>query len=420
MVAQDEFAHLRIHHFAPAAAAEDAVVARTGNFQVLAGIWGNAGAQIVGGLGLADAGDIVQLALNGQECGVLDVLRAHTLQLAFGVADIPGAAHQAEVLEHHADGLQVVGRIQVEHGVVFVVELAVLLGAGLVAARQALEVIVVAAGVAVGVHGHKAGVLQKAGVHAPTGTGVVVGHAVDDVVLKPLKAALHGQVVHRGGRTLGVDGAPHHGHGQRSFFAPAGHERDGRQHRHGGLAYADDVAVAIACLQVANEFLHVVDVVVQVKFALRQGNHAGVFPVGDIDLVVAQHAAHGIAQQGGVVAGQGGDDQHRGLAQQGVQRGGVVRKTLEAAQLAKGLVDFHALANGYVHPIDLHRLNAKLRLLVVFGQAVEQVKRCHRALGGERFGQGQQWVAVKLGGGLRKIGKGLKQGALRFVNVVQH
>jgi len=80
-----------------------------------------------------------------------------------------------------------------------------------------------AGGVAIGVHGHKAGVLQEAWVDAATSAWEGRGHAVDHVVLKPLKTLVGGQVVHRSGRLSGIDRAAHHGHGQRGFFATAGH-----------------------------------------------------------------------------------------------------------------------------------------------------------------------------------------------------
>jgi hypothetical protein len=98
---------------------------------------------------------------------------------------LPGAVDQREVLEHGLDGVEVVLGRHVEHGVVLVVELAVRLGAVVVAADQVEEVVVVARQVAVGVHRHEAGVLQEARVDAAPGAGVVGRHAEDDVVLEP-------------------------------------------------------------------------------------------------------------------------------------------------------------------------------------------------------------------------------------------
>ena len=62
------------------------------------------------------------------------------------------------------------------------------------------------------------------------------------------------------------------------------------------------MAIAVLALQVADELLHVIDIVIQVKLAFGERHQAGVFPVGDVDLVVFEHAAHGIAQQRCVVA----------------------------------------------------------------------------------------------------------------------
>ena len=157
-------------------------------------LW-NAGTQVVGRCGLAGAGDVVQLAFHRQQgCG-RDVLRAHALHFALEVFDIPCAVDQLELAEHGLDGFQVVVGIHVEHGVVLVIELAVRFGAFLVALDQVGEVVVVAVQVAVGVHGHEAGVLQEAGVHLAACAREGAGHAEDHIVLKPLDAALGGQIV---------------------------------------------------------------------------------------------------------------------------------------------------------------------------------------------------------------------------------
>ena len=65
-------------------------------------------------------------------------------------------------------------RVHIEHSVVLIVELAVRLGAGAIAFDQVLKIVVVVGGVAIGVHRHKACVLQKAGVHTATGTGKAI------------------------------------------------------------------------------------------------------------------------------------------------------------------------------------------------------------------------------------------------------
>ena len=54
-------------------------------------------------------------------------------------------------------------------------------------------------------------------------------------------------------------------------------------------------------------------VIVQAESAVLQGHVAGVVPVRDVHLMVDQQGAHGFAQQGGEMPGQGGDQQHLGL-----------------------------------------------------------------------------------------------------------
>src|SRR5690606_10984462 len=68
-VVGDEVAHLRVHLLAPAAAAEDAVMAG-GDGQVGAVALGDRAAKVMRGAGLAEAGDVVELALDGHQRGV--------------------------------------------------------------------------------------------------------------------------------------------------------------------------------------------------------------------------------------------------------------------------------------------------------------------------------------------------------------
>ena len=283
------------------------------------------------------------------------------------------------------------------------------LGAGVVTFDQVFEVVVMALGVVARVHGHKAGMLQKARVNATPGTRKIGGHPVNHIVFKPLKALVHGQVVDRGGRLARINGAAHHGHAQRGGLAPAGHERDSRQHGYGGLAHTHDVAIAVNALQVANEFLHVVDVVVEVEFTFRQRYQAGVFPVGDVDLVVLEHGFNGVAQQGGVVAGQGRHNQHGRLGLEFFQGGGVVAETLETAQLTKWLVDFNALVNGNVDAVHINGAQAKLWLFVVFSQTVHQVVAGGNTLRKRVLPQHRQRVAVDFGSRLSQVGERLHE-----------
>src|SRR6185436_20732274 len=67
VVGREEVAELRVDDVAPAAAAEDAVVAGALDRQVAFVVGGDAGAEIVRRLRLAQPGDVVQLALDGHQ-----------------------------------------------------------------------------------------------------------------------------------------------------------------------------------------------------------------------------------------------------------------------------------------------------------------------------------------------------------------
>ena len=135
--------------------------------------------------GLARTRNIVQFAFNSHHAGGFDIARRDALKLAINRSDIPGAVDQLELLEHHVNGFQVVVRVHVQHGVVLVVKLVVRFDAGVVAFDQVLEIIEVAGGVTVRVHGYKSGVLQKAGVHAPACTREIAWHAINHIIFKP-------------------------------------------------------------------------------------------------------------------------------------------------------------------------------------------------------------------------------------------
>jgi hypothetical protein len=120
--ARDEIAHLRVDHFAPAPAAEDAVMAGAFDGQVLAGRPRECRCTACARRGLALAGDVVEFAFDrsaaAQRYGSSTGATRSPL-------DVPQSARQQVVLEHGADGVQVVLGRHVQHGVVFVVELAV-------------------------------------------------------------------------------------------------------------------------------------------------------------------------------------------------------------------------------------------------------------------------------------------------------
>src|SRR5579885_3868713 len=156
----DELAYFRIDHVAPAPAAEDAVVAGALDGEMALARGRYTGTQLVRGLGLAGAGDVVELALDGEQRAGLDRLRRDA-----PAADLPQAARQQMFLEHDADGVEVVLGGHVEHGVVFVVEAAVAVGVLEVAAAELLVEIPVRHEMPAGIHGDESGVLQETRIH---------------------------------------------------------------------------------------------------------------------------------------------------------------------------------------------------------------------------------------------------------------
>src|SRR5687767_12010929 len=106
----DEVAHLRVDDVAPAAAAEDAVVAGAGHGQVTLSIGRHAGAQLDRRLRLAETGDVVLLTLDGQQRRARDGLGRDPF-----AAHVPPSARQQVLLEHDADAVQVVLGRSEEH-----------------------------------------------------------------------------------------------------------------------------------------------------------------------------------------------------------------------------------------------------------------------------------------------------------------
>ena len=186
--------------------------------------WFDVAAQTMCGCSLTRTGNVVQFAFNRQHGSGADVLRAHQFVFAVQVFNVPSAVHQAVVLENCLDGFQIVISVHVEHSVVLVIELAVRFCAGIVALDQVFEVIVMACGMAIRVHGHEAGVLQETRVDTTSGAWKVTGHFVNHIVFEPLETLVGGQIIHRSGRLARIDGATHHGHGQGSGFAARCHE----------------------------------------------------------------------------------------------------------------------------------------------------------------------------------------------------
>ena len=131
-----------------------------------------------------------QLAFDGQQRGAL---------IASGATRSPSTCHRPRgkqvLLEHDADAVQVVLGRHVEHGVVFVVEAAVLVGLARASpCDQVLVEVPVRADVAHRVHRHEARVLQEAGIDAAAVAGVAGRHLVNQVASRTSERLAGGEV----------------------------------------------------------------------------------------------------------------------------------------------------------------------------------------------------------------------------------
>ncbi|MGY3122610.1 hypothetical protein ACVWXQ_006547 [Bradyrhizobium sp. S3.14.4] len=192
------------------------------------------------------------------------------------------------------------------------------------------------------------------------------GTLVMTVFAEPVDAALLGELVHPGRIAAGVDRAAHQRHRRRhEGVAPRFHDRDGGNDGNGGLAHRHDMGVAAKDVQHLDD---VVDVVVEIEAAIAQGHHAGVGPIGDVDLMRRQERLDRAAQQRRVVAGHRRHDQHARLrAAQGTGE-----LAIEVEQLAERLFPDRADLDGNADAVDLGVVEAPFRLAVTARGAFEQ------------------------------------------------
>ena len=140
---------------------------------------GYVGGQRMCGLGLADAGNVVEFALDGHQGG-----------FDGGGVDLAAAAHplaerQQVLLEHDLDGVEIEFGAEVHDREVFVVEGAMAVGRIVVALHQMFELAHVGVDVPVEVHADEAGELQEAGINAAHRARIAKRHRRDHVLAEP-------------------------------------------------------------------------------------------------------------------------------------------------------------------------------------------------------------------------------------------
>ena len=171
---------------------------------------------------------------------------------------------------------------------------------------------------------------------------------------------------------------------------------------------------------VADEFLDIAHVVVEMERPVAGWHHARVDPVGDEHLVVVQQGTHGVTQQGGVMSRQRRHHQHDGIVLQLLDGGRIVAEALEALQLAERLVQHHALDDGdfLAMRIDLRQVEGGL--LVFLAQPVQQLIAGGQALCPRNMRQRTGEVAEHLGAGVSIVAQRAEDGALPLVDLVKH
>ena len=263
-------------------------------------------AEVVRGQGLAHRADVVLLAFHGEQHGAPDRRRFDFLILVGERAE-----RQRVFLEYQLHGFQIKLGGEIEYGEIFVVERLGGGGLGLLAARQVLVQFLMRLQMTLDIHAHEGGELHEAGIDAPSAAGIAVGHGCDQVLLEPLHRLAFGEIVDLGRVDAGVDRAGHQRHRAR-LRRIVGLRHHRRRHQRGDarLAHRHQMRARPHRLEKAHD---VADIFVEAEAPFRDRYVARIVPVGDVDVVLGQHGAHGGAQQCGEMSGQRRDQQHARL-----------------------------------------------------------------------------------------------------------
>ena len=184
------------------------------------------------------------------------------------------AAGQERLLEHALDRLEIELGGQVEHGEILVVE--GLDRLRLPRSRRPREVsnsCTMRLDVAVGVHRHEGEELHEARIDAPAGAAIAQRHGGDEVALEPGHRRPVASSLTLVGLTRVSTGPAIRVmlHGCAGLLV-LGHQRDGRQHLHAGLAHAEHVRAGPDLFEEADD---VVDVVVEAEGAVGERRRRG-------------------------------------------------------------------------------------------------------------------------------------------------
>ena len=260
------------------------------------------------------------------------------------------------------------------------------------------------------VHRHETGKLQEAGIYLTPAARIMHRNGRDHILFEPRKRPFGGQRVHRRRRLARVDRAAHHG--QR--FRAAGmvllrHDRRRSISGHRRLADGEHMRAGADLFEKGDD---VIDIIVEIEPPFRPRNQLRVAPVGNIHLMLGQHAFHRAAQQRGIMARHRRHDQQLGRTLNPLAR--------EALQLAEGLLQNDFLENRDGLSVHLGFEQAKARLATRRCCMCEHIKRGRKHRATAEIGKGVGRVLEEL---RPDIGEGTgtgEQRTLQFIGVIEH
>ena len=215
-------------------------------------------------------------------------------------------------LEHLLHRFEIEVGAQIHDREIFLVELMDRVGLFEIARDPVFEHVDEGFGVTLGVHAHEGGKLQEAGIDPPAAALQPRRHDADHFLAKPFDRLFIGEIVDLGRRDARIDRARHQRQAGRLMIgAFLRHDRGRRERRDGGLADGDDMRIRP---HMPDEIDQMLGVVVESESVPPPGGMiARVDPVGDIDLVIAQHRLQRAAQQRREMARHRRDEQDFGF-----------------------------------------------------------------------------------------------------------
>ena len=247
--------------------------------------------------------NIVLLAFDGfdGDCGDLTHIDFVTRDDKFVFGDFA-------LFEDAVHGRQIEFCGHVHDSEIFVVEFVVLVMIASLVFGDAGNLIGEGFGVFLGVHGDKGGELQKARINLAANAFIFEADPLDHAFFELAHCDAAAKVCDVCGRCIGVNGAADEREraGLR-FGLFLGEIGCGCECERDRLAHGDHMRVGAKFFHEVNE---IEGVVLDIKLAFRDGNVAGVVPICDVDLTVADQALYGGAQERGIVARHRGNDQY--------------------------------------------------------------------------------------------------------------